>query len=52
MRPRNSDFHILSGWGTKKSAPAAGKESIEVDHYANTPELIFFLLDHRPKIYN
>ena len=27
-------------WGTKKSA---GKESIEVDHYANTPKLFFFV---------
>ena len=30
-------------WGTKKSAPAAGKESIEVDHYAYTPKLFFFV---------
>ena len=29
-------------WGTKKSAPAAGKESTEVDHYAYTPFKTFF----------
>ena len=29
-------------WETQKSAPAAGKKSIEVDHYAYIPKLFFF----------